>query len=123
MHDAILRTLVDLETQLHRIEVRRDRQRMEELLHPEFEEIGRSGRRYSREEVLSEFRSGGELQPVHAEDFSVALLAHGLALLTYRSAHVDGAGKLYRWTLRSSLWMWMDQRWRMRFHQGTPADE
>jgi hypothetical protein len=28
---------------------------MEELLHPEFEEFGRSGRKYSRAEVLTEF--------------------------------------------------------------------
>jgi hypothetical protein len=65
--DDISRHLVDLETELHKGEVRRNLHRLAELLHPDFLEIGRSGRRYSREEILAEFGGGGAPARIHAQ--------------------------------------------------------
>jgi hypothetical protein len=62
-----------------------------------------------------------ELAPVHAQDFELTEINGGVALLTYRSAHVDPVGNLYRHTLRSSLWVQTASGWTMRFHQGTPT--
>lgn len=118
----LLHHLVDLESLLHRPEVRRDPERLRKLLHPEFEEIGRSGRRYSREDVLSEARRKNTLTATHTEDFELAAIADGVALLTYRSAHVDENGVLDRWAHRASLWLRAEEGWKMRFHQGTPAE-
>ena len=118
----LLETLSRLEIELHRSETRRDVQRMCELLHEDFEEFGRSGRRYSRSEVLAEFSAGQTLPQIDARDFDVHRLGEGLALLTYRSAHVGESGELSRHTLRSSLWTLTATGWRMRFHQGTPTD-
>jgi hypothetical protein len=40
------------------------------------------------------------------------------------SAHVAADGTRHRLTLRSSLWQrGADGAWRLRFHQGTPAQE
>lgn len=119
----LLTHLRGLESELHRIETRRDRIRLEELIHPDFVEIGRSGHRYDRAAILAEFAEGRELSPVHAQDFELAEPAPGIALLTYRSAHVDSAGKLYRCSLRSSLWVRTAAGWQVRFHQGTPTGE
>jgi len=119
----LLKTLQQLEVELHAEATRRDRARMEQLLHPDFEEFGRSGRRFSRDDALAEFAApGARLPPVVADDFRVAKLADGLALLTYVSAHLDRSGHPYRFTLRSSLWVYTAEGWRMRFHQGTPTD-
>lgn len=118
----LLQRLVELERQLHKIEVRRDPQRLGELLHADFEEIGRSGRRYGREDVLAEFRENASLPLIHAEDFSLAIPLEGIALLTYRTAHVDESGNLHRWALRTSIWMHESKGWRVRFHQGTPIE-
>jgi hypothetical protein len=119
----LLERLQALETELHRLETRQNPARLEQLLHPDFEEFGRSGRRYSRSEILSEFSSGGAtLAAVHAWDFAVAQLGPGLALLTYWSAHRGSAGELYRRTLRSSLWVETGTGWQIRFQQGTPAE-
>ena len=112
--------LIELETELHRIETRRNTGRLDQLLHPDFVEFGRSGRRYSRREVLEEFSDGREMAPVEAQDFELVELGPGVVLLTYRSAHVGPAGELSRETLRSSLWIETEAGWRMRFHQGTP---
>jgi hypothetical protein len=120
--NALLEQLRALESELHRLETRQNRGRMESLLHRDFVEVGRSGRRYSRTEVLEEFAAGGVLEPVQAQDFQLSELAPGVALLTYRSAHVSPAGDLFRETLRSSLWVVAANGWRIRFHQGTPAE-
>jgi hypothetical protein len=120
--NGLLERLRDLEIELHRSETRRNRSRMESLLHPDFVELARSGRRYSRNEVLEEFEGGGGLEPVHAQDFELAALAPGIALLTYQSAHIGPTGDLFRHALRSSLWIETPGGWRIRFHQGTPAE-
>ena len=112
-----------LETELHRLETRKNKDRLEQLLHPDFVEFARDGRRYSRSEVIAEFSApDAALDVVHAEQFELAELAGGAALLTYRSAHKSATGELSRHTLRSSLWLETKTGWRMRFHQGTAAD-
>jgi hypothetical protein len=117
----LLDELRSLETELQTIETRRNRQRMEMLLHPDFVEFGRSGRRYTRTDILNEFGLTGVLAAVHSENFDLAVLGEGIALLTYASAHEDADGKQYRHTLRSSVWVCTETGWQMRFHQGTPT--
>ncbi len=118
----LLEELRALETEMHVTETRRNRHRMEALLHPEFVEFGRSGTRYSRADILNEFGPNSGLPAIHSENFNVTVLAEGVALLTYLSAHVDARGKLHKCTLRSSVWVRTDAGWQMRFHQGTPAE-
>ena len=121
--DGLLQTLQNLETELHLESTRRDSSRMAILLHPDFEEFGRSGRRYSRAEVLSEFASGSsDLPAVMSQGFALTRFNEKFALLTYVSAHLDSSGRPYRHTLRSSLWVLTPAGWQMRFHQGTPTD-
>ena len=127
-HVTLLEELRNLETELHTMETRRNTQRMEVLLHPDFVEFGRSGRRYTRADILNEFwpASVRGVEPsenfaVRSENFALAVLAEGIALLTYVSAHEDPDGKRSRHTLRSSVWVWTETGWQMRFHQGTPT--
>ena len=119
----LLETLRALEESLHQGETRRDPVRLEALLHPEFEEIGRSGRRFSRREILAELAPTDPFPAVVSSDYALTALGDDVALLTYRSAHVGDAGRLYRHSLRSSIWVRTSGRWRVRFHQGTPAGE
>jgi hypothetical protein len=120
---GLLAQLRALEVQLHQIETRRNAIRLDQLLHPDFIEFARSGRTYTRSEIPHEFSAGGEIEPVEAQDFRLAELGPGVALLTYRSAHRNPTGALYRQTLRSSIWVETDRGWVMRFHQGTPEDD
>ena len=113
---ALLEELRSLEVELH---TDRSRKRMEALLHPAFLEFGRSGRTYTRDQILNEFATDATLPLVQSRHFAVALLAEGVALLTYVSAHVNGDGTTDRHTLRSSVWVQTEMGWRMRFHQGT----
>lgn len=119
-----LERLITLETELHRLETRRNRKRLEQLLHPDFVEVARSGRRHSRREVLDEFsETGATLERVRAEQFELAYVGPRAVLLTYVSAHETATGELHRQTLRSSLWLETEAGWQMRFHQGTGVPE
>ena len=122
MHD-LLQHLQALEVELHHPGTRCSRARLEELLHPDFDEVGRSGRTYDRETVLAFLASQATHAAVEPDGFRLALLAPNVALLTYRSAHRQPGGALHMHTHRSSLWMHESAGWRMRYHQGTPAAE
>jgi hypothetical protein len=105
-----------LELELQRRGSRRDRRRMEELLHPEFVEFGRSGRRYSRQEIL-EGLAGSDVPAIRSGQFDLVVLARDAVLLTYVSACEEPSGKLTRFSLRSSVWVRTEGNWQIRFHQ------
>lgn len=118
----LIHVLRRLEEELHLPETRRNVSRLQMLLHPDFEEFGRSGRHYSRDELLRELPVGDH-GTMRAEEFAGSVVGAGVALITYRSAYVDASGNRSRVTLRSSLWIETAAGWQMRFHQGTPVEE
>jgi hypothetical protein len=118
----LLQHLGDLELTIQRLEVRRDRARLDMLLHDEFVEFGRSGRSYIKADILEQLPAETAPDAMWSQDFAVAELADGVALLTYRSASVDENGSLYCHSLRSSLWQRAERGWQMRFHQGTATE-
>jgi hypothetical protein len=121
--DHLLQELRTLEVELHHPGVRCSRERLEELLHPQFHEVGRSGRAYGRETIVN-FLAAQESQPVVvSEAFSVSELSPGVALLNSRSAHVEQDRSLVNHTLRSSVWLQTKAGWELRYHQGTAAAE
>lgn len=120
--EDLLQEILDLETLLHRPEVRRSRIHVERLLAPEFVEFGRSGRVYDRQSVVealvAEAANPGDTLPM-VMDAACHLLAEGCVLLIYRSSRISAGSSIE--TLRSSVWKHIDGGWRMVFHQGTPV--
>lgn len=121
----LLQTLQALELELHHPGVPLSIARLEELLHPDFCEVGRSGQPYDRPTIVRYLGSQPPPQPVESDAFELALLAPGVALLTFRSALRQPNRRLTLHTLRSSLWLQTGSvatpRWQLRHHQGTPA--
>lgn len=116
----LLQTLQAFETELHREATRRNASRMEALLHPDFRELGRSGRSYSRKDILARCASEDfDHPPIASYSFALTRLSRERALLTYISEHLDQPGRPYRYTLRSSLWVLTKEIWQMRFHRAT----
>lgn len=103
--------VVRLERSLLTDAVRADPASVAALLHSEWEEIGASGRRWSRDELLAEI--GPLPTPVELELLATHELGDDAVLLVWRSVGEAPA-------LRSSLWVRAGGRWRQRFHQGTP---
>ncbi|MEV4952637.1 ribonuclease HI family protein [Paenarthrobacter nitroguajacolicus] len=105
-------TVLALERELLRPDVRADIGRIGVLLHPDFAEIGSSGRFWTRDAMMMALEEDpGE--PTELELLSADRLSDNTILLNYRSfAHTGSA-------LRSSVWMLDRGQWRLRFHQGT----
>lgn len=103
----------ELERELLGPLVRGDIGRTAVLLHPDFMEIGSSGRVWTRDAMMMALQEDpGERTDI--EILGADRIGADAVLLTYRSYARSGA------TLRSSLWVLDGGRWRLRFHQGTP---
>lgn len=117
----LLAEIQALEVELHHPGVRCNASRLQELLHEDFHEVGRSGRSYDRPTIVR-FLGKQEASPsVVSDNFKLSCLAPDIVLLTYRSAHQMPSGALENQTLRSSVWVAVGGTWKLRYHQGTPA--
>ncbi|MDA8457195.1 nuclear transport factor 2 family protein [Acidovorax sp. GBBC 3334] len=121
-HTLLLNTLRNLEIDLHRPAIRSDAARLDALLHEDFREFGRSGKVYTKADVLSQLPANAHHGSIVADGFEMRRLSDAVVLLTYRSAHWTAEGEVDGVTLRMSIWERAGgQGWRMRFHQGTPT--
>jgi uncharacterized protein (DUF952 family) len=101
------------------LEKRFDQDWMDRILHPDFSEVGRSGRIYGRQETIDAGRprKSFEVTLPHLE-YSLELVDDDVALVRYVSRPVyDGVERLDH---RTSIWVNTNDGWRLRFHQGTP---
>jgi hypothetical protein len=120
--DLLLQELCELEIALHQPDVRADPRRLDALLHDDFMEFGRSGRRYDKVGIMRDLSAERPSGKIRTKDFALAQIAPDVALLTYQSAHEAADGALSRYTRRASLWQRNADGWQIRFHQGTPVD-
>lgn len=120
----LLALIQSLEVKLHLPATRNNIAVVSEMLHDDFEEIGRSGHYYDKQQTLAALQIESGQAPIFSEGFKLAIIAEGAVLLTYRSFHRSDGGGVTRCTLRSSIWLLSANdnggRWLMRFHQGTP---
>ncbi len=116
---TLLHQIQALEIELHHPGNGCSRERLEQLLHPRFHEVGRSGVAYDRETVIRNLTAQASVPAVSSEHFELAELGPEVALLTYRSADLEVGGGRARHALRSSVWVRTAAGWQLRYHQGT----
>ncbi len=110
-------TLMRLEESLWRPASRFNPSYMDRVLADDFFEFGRSGRIWSRQDIIdTEPREIGAELPLAG--FAVHVIGPQAALVTYRSVEV-GRGV----SNRASVWRRTESGWKLVFHQGTPAQE
>ena len=109
-----------LEEKLLNSEFRRDRKAVAGLLAGNFREFGSSGRVWSKQEILDQLETEKRFEAEIA-DFQIAELAGGAVLATYRLT-IQRSGAEPAASLRSSIWVKREGRWRILFHQGTATD-
>jgi hypothetical protein len=107
----------ELETSLHKKQVRNSTESTSALLADGFVEFGSSGRVWNKASIIESMRRKAVDQQVTVEDFAARELAADVVLLTYISRKSGGS------TLRSSIWKRCEGRWQMIFHQGTRRAE
>ena len=114
---AVLAELRAREPIFHHPEFGTTRAEFEDMMMPDFWEVGASGRRYSRESILNElerrYSTNCEEGKLEANDFHCRQLAHGVYLLTYTL--LQDARK----TRRTTIWQRTNEEWKIVFHQGT----
>ncbi|MFD1881971.1 DUF4440 domain-containing protein [Paracoccus pacificus] len=112
-------SFTDLEPAVWQAVSRADRAFLSATMAPDFFELGRSGRRYSRDDILSGMdQQPGVVTVLH--DIDTHMLSPQIALVTYVSEVRYDRGT--EWANRSSLWDRSSGEWRLRFHQGTPIE-
>lgn len=111
--------LFELETALHKKQVRHSAEAVSALLADDFMEFGSSGRIFNKSAVIEALKSEVVDGQVAVENFQVRELAPGVALVTYIASRQDGNGSTVMRALRSSLWRHANGRWQITFHQGT----
>jgi glyoxylase I family protein len=85
------------------------------LIADDFLEFGQSGRVWTARSIREVLEVPTREPPVF-EDFVVAELGIGVVLVTYV---MPGRPPINR----SSIWVYRDGRWQVRFHQGTPRTD
>lgn len=118
----LLIELRELETALHSKEVRCSSEKLGALLHDSFQEVGYSGRRFNKQTILEAISGDQESTIIWSQDFELSTLGDGVALISYRSARLEGNEQLSRYACRTSVWVRSKAgNWRLRYHQGTPT--
>jgi hypothetical protein len=118
---GILEELKSREPIFHRPEFGTTRADFESMMHVDFCEIGASGRRYSREYVLSELVQRHKHPHPDAwetSEFHCRRLAPDVYLLTYTLIQ-----NKIRKTRRSTIWHRTEMGWKIMFHQGTIVED
>ncbi len=122
--ENIYKHLRDMEVELHQHKTRADTKKLQLLIHPEFKEIGYSGKTHDFKSTLKnlplEKNSGLE---IWSQNFCYTEFSSTVIQVTYRSAHLDSNGILSRYAKRSSVWVNESGNWKIIFHQATPTDE
>lgn len=113
----------ELETALHHPEIRTNREQLMRLLHPEFVEIGYSGRTYDFDTIINSLLDEEpSAYTMWSQNFETTQLADDVFLLIYEQARIDEHGILSRHAKRSSVWTKNNDQWQIIFHQGTPTE-
>ena len=109
--------LLALELTLWHPSTRYDRALMDATFAPDFHEFGRSGRRYTRDEMLFDPAQAQDIDAT-LHDFTEHPLSDTITLCTYISEvrYPEGTERANR----ASIWDRSSGRWQLRFHQGTP---
>jgi hypothetical protein len=111
--DADVDLVVRLELELLDPAVRADTHAVREHLHPQFREVGASGRLWDAQATTTALAAERSDDPIDASDFESFRLAPEVILLTYTTRR---GGLVAR---RSSIWTRSVGEWQLRYHQGT----
>jgi len=112
--------LYQLEEQLLQPEVRSSIDDLANLLADDFVEFGSSGRIFYKQDVVETLPHVPAVR-MTLKDFQAKTLAPDVVLTTFCVIKHNEPRDEMRNSLRSSIWKFIDGRWQIVFHQGTPT--
>ena len=118
MDSELINQIRDLEMELLHSDTRKSAQRLNDLLADDFFEIGASGTRYTKDDVIRLLPE--EPADRHAMyDFRATEIAPDIILAIFSEEKESFARGERVASMRSSIWKKRNGRWQMLFHQGT----
>ncbi|AIT10112.1 hypothetical protein LO80_09100 [Candidatus Francisella endociliophora] len=112
-------TLLDLEKSLLSSKTRFDYKYMSEILTNDFREFGKSGKAYTKQDILQSLLSPIKINlEIINNSFKVNLLEEHIILVTYMTINKYNNQKHNR----SSIWVGLNNKWKIKFHQGTTIE-
>ena len=114
---SILNHVCQRERSLHDPAVRSDRNRLEDLLHPDYVEFSSTGRLWSRAAVIDALTNRpGSVAAVSVLDMGAHQVTPDTVIVTSVTQHG------LRRSVRNTVWILQSGEWRMRLHQATGID-
>ncbi|MCY6958331.1 nuclear transport factor 2 family protein [Clostridium brassicae] len=118
--NSIKEHILQLENDLLKLEVRKSARKINDILANDFIEFTSSGYEYH-------YKSGDIFQRENDNyellwqiiDFQIRQLSDDCILAMYKVIKHDELNENKKYTLRSSIWKCIDEKWKMIFHQGT----
>ena len=107
-----------LELELLQPEVRKSKERLNDLIADNFLEVGTSGRNYNKQDILNELPGERETK-FTVKDFRTIEISSDTILATYQAEKEISGSKEKILSSRSSIWKNNDGNWQIIFHQGT----
>ena len=115
MKKSLKTKILVLEKELLSSEARSSTERLNKLLADDFIEIGESGRKYKKADIIELLACEKYPPQLAIRDFEITNLAGDLVLATYETRQKSGGT-----TLRCSIWKRAGSHgWKIRYHQGT----
>jgi len=115
--DSLAARIREAEQDLLTTAVRQDARRLRELLHPDLVEIGRSGRLWTRTDLLVDLVEESPRETPETDEWDLRTLDTNTVLVTYR---VTSGPRVSR---HASIWDTSAAAPTLRFHQGTDLSE
>ena len=112
MNQELKKSIIQLETDLHKFEIRSNVNRLNELLAEGYFEIGASGNSYTKKDILTRLPDE-ETREIKSYDFEVREITEEVIQIFYKTESTT------RMAARNSIWLKVDSSWKMVFHQGT----
>jgi len=120
--ETIQKEIIRREKQLLSLETRSSKEKLEQLLSTEFQEIGSNG-------TLSNFSETSDALQQEKDwsaeigSFSFNLINENIAQLIYKARIKHKRNDQGTLSLRSSLWRREEKEWKIIFHQGTKIEK
>ena len=119
MNTELTELVKKLELELLQPDVRTSINRLNNLLADDFVEIGQSGHRYTKEDILTSLPNLAEARHT-MHNFQAREISPETILVTYQAEMRRGQTDQPTYSIRSSLWQRRTRGWQVIFHQGTP---
>ena len=119
----IFEHVISKDLSLHRKDIRKNREQLTAILHPDFLEVGASGHQYDFDTIIDlltyEKNSNDD---IHTQEYCATRLSKDVILLTYKLCVLSNENVPHAFSRRSSIWVNTEKGWKIKYHQGTLCD-